>query len=133
MTTAIKTEKTSKIYHLGEIGTSTLTRDFTFIDNVVNINISALTLSNLEAYGKAYNVACGETTTLTQIWETIKRISQSNADAIYGEQRKGDILQSLADITLAIKYLNYSPSVDVTHGLEKSLEWYKEKRLRWKG
>ena len=107
-------------------GDGTITRDFTFIDNVVNINISALTLSNPEAYGKAYNVACGETTTLTQIWETIKRISQSKADAIYGEQRKGDILQSLADIRLAIKYLNYSHSVDVIHGLEKSLEWYKK-------
>ena len=66
-----------------------------------------------------------KTSTLTQIWETIKKIANSNANAIYGEQRKGDILQSLADISLAKKYLNYSPSVDVNQGLEKSLEWYK--------
>lgn len=107
-------------------GDGTITRDFTYIDNVVNINISALTVNNQEAFGKAYNVACGETTTLTQIWETIKKITQSNANAIYGGQRKGDILQSLADINLAKKYLNYTPSVDVNQGLEKSLEWYRK-------
>ncbi len=108
-------------------GDGSITRDFTYIDNVVDVNISALTLTNKEAFGKAYNVACGNTTTLTQIWETIKKITHSSANAIYGEQRKGDILQSLADISLAKKYLNYSPSVDVNQGLEKSLEWYKEK------
>lgn len=107
-------------------GDGTITRDFTYIDNVVDINISALTLANSEAFGKAYNVACGNTTTLTQIWETIKKISNSTANTIYGEQRKGDILQSLADISLAKKYLNYSPTVDVNQGLEKSLEWYRK-------
>lgn len=109
-------------------GDGTITRDFTYIDNVVNINISALTITNPKAFGKAYNVACGNTTTLTQIWETIKKIANSSANAIYGEQRTGDILQSLADISLAKKYLNYSPTVDVNQGLEKSLEWYKEKK-----
>lgn len=106
-------------------GDGTITRDFTYIDNVVKINISALTVTKPEAFGKAYNVACGNTTTLTQIWERIKEISNCHTNAIYGEQRKGDILQSLADISLAKEHLNYHPSVNVNQGLEKSLEWYK--------
>lgn len=107
-------------------GDGTITRDFTYIDNVVSINISALTVTKPEAFGKAYNVACGNTTTLTQIWERIKEISGCHTNAVYGEQRKGDILQSLADISLAKEYLNYHPAVDVNSGLEKSLEWYRE-------
>lgn len=105
-------------------GDGTITRDFTYIDNVVNINISALIISNSDAFGKAYNVACGQTTTLTQIWESIKKITSSHSNAIYSEPRKGDILQSLADISMAKKHLNYNPTIDVNSGLEKSLEWY---------
>lgn len=107
-------------------GDGTITRDFTYITNVVDVNISALTLTNPEAFGKAYNVACGNTSTLTQIWERIKEISGCHTNAVYGEQRKGDILQSLADISLAKEHLNYHPVVDVNSGLVKSLDWYRE-------
>jgi UDP-N-acetylglucosamine 4-epimerase len=91
---------------------------------VVDINILSLTTTNTEAFGKIYNVACGNSTTLTEIWESIKNISNSDANAIYAEPREGDILQSLADISLARKYLDYDPKVAVKEGLAKSLEWY---------
>ena len=106
-------------------GDGSITRDFTYIDNVVDINIKAMTTTNPEAYGKVYNVACGKTTTLKEIWESIKRLTNSEAKAIYGEQRKGDILQSLADISKAKKYLNYEPAIGVEEGLTRSLEWYR--------
>lgn len=105
-------------------GDGSITRDFTYIENVVDINIGALTTTNAEAFGKVYNIACGETTTLTQIWEAIKKITGCEADAIYGTPRQGDILQSLADISKAKRYLNYSPRISVAQGLQKSLEWY---------
>ncbi len=111
-------------------GDGSITRDFTYIDNVVNINIAALTTLNPSAFGKAYNVACGSTTTLTQLWEAIKKLSGCSADAIYGMQRQGDILQSLADIALAQQHLLYTPSVAVEAGLAKSLEWYRGERMR---
>lgn len=110
-------------------GDGTITRDFTFIDNVVAINILALTTTNEEAFGKAYNVACGATTNLTQIWEAIKKITGCNAEAIYGAPRKGDILQSLADISRAQKYLKYHPLVGVEEGLLRSLDWYLSERI----
>ena len=110
-------------------GDGTITRDFTYIDNVVNINISALTTQNADAFGKTYNVACGNTTTLTQIWEAIKKISGCTANAVYGAERKGDILQSLADISKAQQFLQYHPNVGVDDGLEKSFEWYKKQNL----
>ena len=106
-------------------GDGTITRDFTYIDNVVDINIAALTTLNSDAFGKAYNVACGTTTTLAQIWEAIKKISGSTVSPIYGSPRKGDILQSLADIALARQHLNYTPAVTVEAGLARSLEWYR--------
>jgi len=107
-------------------GDGSITRDFTYIDNVVDINIEALTTQKANAFGKAYNVACGTTTTLTILWEHIKNISGSNVEAIYGNPRQGDILQSLADISLAERYLNFHPKVNVKDGLSKSLEWYRK-------
>jgi UDP-N-acetylglucosamine 4-epimerase len=106
-------------------GDGTITRDFTFVENVVNMNIKALTTTNSEAFGRAYNVACGKTETLNEIWESIKSITHSTSIPIYGEQRKGDILQSLADISLAQQYLNYDPTIGVEEGIRRSLQWYK--------
>jgi UDP-N-acetylglucosamine 4-epimerase len=106
-------------------GDGSITRDFTYIENVVQINWNALTTTNPESFGQAYNVACGQTTTLTQLWQAIKTISGSAVEAKYGEPRKGDILQSLADISKARNLLNYDPKVGLEEGLRKSLEWYK--------
>lgn len=105
-------------------GDGSITRDFTYIDDVVDININALFTDRQNAFGKAYNVAQGNTTTLNEIWQTIKEITNCEAEAIHGPERPGDILQSLADITLAKTFLDYNPRVDVAGGLQKSLEWY---------
>jgi UDP-N-acetylglucosamine 4-epimerase len=107
-------------------GDGTITRDFTYIDNVVQVNIKALTTANPAAFGKAYNVACGNTTTLNEIWTSIKSLTGCTADAIHGPQRQGDILQSLADISLAQANLGYAPETTVAEGLGKSLEWYRK-------
>jgi UDP-N-acetylglucosamine 4-epimerase len=107
-------------------GDGTITRDFTYIDNVIEVNMKALTNANPLAFGKAYNIACGSSTTLNQVWESIKSITGCEAEAEHGPQRQGDILQSLADISLAKTNLGYDPAVGVTEGLKRSLEWYKK-------
>ena len=107
-------------------GDGSITRDFTYIENVVNANLNALTTDNRKAFGKVYNIACGHTTTLTQIWNHIKELTNSNAIAVYKAQRPGDILHSLADISLAKVNLEYIPHIDVEEGLRKSVEWHQQ-------
>ncbi len=105
-------------------GDGSITRDFTYIDNVVDINIKALFSNDPHVFGKAYNVGSGHTSTLNEIWKTIKEITNCKAEATHGPQRPGDILHSLADITRAKIYLDYHPTIHVSGGLKKSLEWY---------
>jgi len=110
-------------------GDGSITRDFTYISDVVDINLKALFSNDQNAFGKAYNVACGNTTTLNEIWQAIKEITNCKAEAIHGPERPGDILQSLADITKAKTFLDYNPKIDVSGGLQKSLDWYKAKGM----
>lgn len=106
-------------------GDGTITRDFTPVSNVVQINTNALfeELSNSNHF--VFNVACGKTTDLNQIWNFIKDITGSKISSIYGPNRKGDIFFSLADITAAKRLLNYKPEDNLIHGLRLTIEYYK--------
>ena len=106
-------------------GDGTVTRDFTPVSNVVQINTKALfqELSNGSHF--VFNVACGKTTTLNQIWNFIKDITGSKISSTHGPNRKGDILFSLADITVAKKVLNYKPEDNLILGLRLTIEYYK--------
>lgn len=105
-------------------GDGTITRDFTPVSNVVSINISGITSILNPANHYVFNVACGNTTNLKQIWQMIKEITQCESDAIYGPQRPGDILFSLADISHANSILNYHPESDLKKELINTIEWY---------
>ncbi len=100
-------------------GDGSITRDFTPVVNVVNINTLAL-FGNLED-GKHYvfNVACGATTDLLTIWNMVKEISGSTVDPIFGPVRKGDILFSLADVSRAKEVLGYEPVGDLMGALKQ--------------
>lgn len=100
------------------------TRDFTFIENVVQANIKAV-LSNPTKH-EVYNVAVGERVTVTNLWNTIKELSNSKTEIIYRAERLGDVRDSLANIDKARNQINYNPEVKLKDGLEKSLEWYKK-------
>ena len=91
-------------------GDGNQTRDFTFVENAVQINIKAMLSQNDEARNKVYNVAIGENYSVNFLYNSIKEYLKSNINAVHREPREGDIRNSLADIFLAKQLLNYEPS-----------------------
>jgi UDP-N-acetylglucosamine/UDP-N-acetylgalactosamine 4-epimerase len=99
-------------------GDGSHSRDFTYVANAVQANILALFTDNAAALNQVYNVACGEQTTLNQLWQYLLDISGKDIVPIYGEDRKGDVKYSLADINKGSAILHYSPKISVKNGLE---------------
>ncbi len=111
-------------------GDGEFSRDFTYIDNVIQMNLLALETKNKEALNQVYNTAFGEKTTLNQLVNILKKYlsefdSQiNNVNVIYGPNRVGDIPHSLASIEKAKLLLNYNPLYNMEKGLEMAIEWY---------
>jgi UDP-N-acetylglucosamine 4-epimerase len=105
-------------------GDGTITRDFTPVENVVQININGLTLPLEYVKHEVVNVACGNTTSLNELWQMIKTITKASSDATHGPNRKGDILFSLADITKAKELLAYKEQLNITESLKNTIDWY---------
>lgn len=99
------------------------TRDFTYIDNVVQANINAF-FAKQEASNQVYNIACGKRISINSLWNTLKRIANSNLEARHIESRLGDVRDSLASIEKAQKLLNYNPEYEVNDGLRKTWSWF---------
>ncbi len=97
------------------------------MDNVVHVNLLALFTDSKNAINQVYNVACGEQTSLNQLWEYIQEITGVNCDANYGPARVGDVKHSLADIGKASELLDYNPRIDVKKGLGMTSIWLKFK------
>jgi len=114
--------KNADIYIYGDGKTS---RDFCYIDNVVQANILAATAS-LDAKDNIYNIALGEQTSLNELFELMRNIanesSPSTSKAVYEDFREGDIRHSNADISKAVKMLNYDPQYTLEQGLRLMLE-----------
>jgi UDP-N-acetylglucosamine 4-epimerase len=108
-------------------GSGDHSRDFTFIDNVVQANILCLFTKNKEAINQVYNIGCGHQTSLLQLARFIKKIAGSDVDPVHGAERPGDVKHSLADISKAKNLLGYNPSISVEDGLSKTVSWYKRK------
>lgn len=100
------------------------TRDFTFVENAVQANIRAI-LATDDISG-IFNIAVGETVSILDLFTHIQTITKSDVSPIFRETRTGDILNSLADISLAKEKLNYQPKIQVNEGLLISLPWYME-------
>jgi UDP-N-acetylglucosamine/UDP-N-acetyl-alpha-D-glucosaminouronate 4-epimerase len=109
-------------------------RDFTFIENVVQANILALFSKNQDALNTVYNIAYGEQTTLNQLVLLLKKYlsvsdpSVTDIKVIYGPNREGDIPHSLASIEKAKLYLGYSPVFNFSEGLKIAVDWYRNNR-----
>jgi UDP-N-acetylglucosamine/UDP-N-acetylgalactosamine 4-epimerase len=101
------------------------TRDFTFIDNAVEVNIKGMLTHNEEAFKKVYNVAVGESFTVNQLYKACQIKLGSTFTATYREPRSGDIRDSLADITLAKKLLGFQPTKKFEDGLIETIEYFK--------
>ena len=99
------------------------TRDFTYIDNVVQATLLAC---EAPANGKVINVGTGARISLNQTLQMLGEISGTSLTPKYDPQRDGDIHDSQADITLARELLGYEPTVDFTEGLRRTFDWYKE-------
>lgn len=98
------------------------TRDFTYVENAVQANIRALFAPD-NAINQVFNVACAERISLNILWNNLKEISQKDVEAIYGPPRKGDVRDSLADISKAERLIKYKPLFTVHDGLR--LTWEK--------
>jgi len=108
-------------------GDGSISRDFTFVENVVNMNIRALFSDNAEAVDNIYNVACGKSYSIKYMAEKLIELAEADVSLNYGPERKGDIAHSLADITKAKNLLNYSPIVHFEEGLKRTFEYYQKK------
>ena len=102
-------------------------RDFTYIENVVQANLLAMSAEHL--HGEAINIACGKRISLNQLLNVLKEILGSKLSPIYQEPRQGDVKHSLADIRKGKEILNYEPTVGIEIGLEKTVEFF-QKTLR---
>ena len=111
-------------------GDGSTSRDVTFIDNVIQANILSATSKNPDAINKIYNIAAGERTTLTELFQFISKNVQAAEpgmqpkEAIFRDFRDGDVKHSLADISRAKFYLGYEPTHNVEQGVQAAVDWY---------
>jgi len=101
------------------------TRDFTFIENVIQANIKAAFAKNPDAINQIYNVAFGDRTSVLSLFNILKNLSGSDMLPIFTTSRPGDVRDSLADISKAKKLLDYQPSVPFSEGIELTMNWFK--------
>ena len=120
---ALMSNKTPIIYGDGETS-----RDFTYIDNVVNANIKAS--ETPEGAGKVINVANGDRITLNELLEMLKKITDRvDIQAEYQPERSGDVKHSQADNQRAVNYLGYEKLVGLEEGLRNTINWWKKSRF----
>lgn len=111
-------------------GDGEYSRDFTYVDNVVQMNLLAITTQNHEAVNQVYNTAFGERTTLNQLVGYLKEFLSehdpaiANVEILHGPNRIGDIPHSLASIDKAKSLLGYDPQFSMKKGLRQAVEWY---------
>ena len=110
-------------------GDGETSRDFTFIQNVVQANIRALFSTNINKH-EVVNIAASSRTTLNQLWSIINDIAGTNINAEYREERAGDVKHSFASVEKARKLIGYEPEVSVMEGLKMSYNWYKRHSAR---
>lgn len=124
--------KDEPVYINGDGETS---RDFCYIENVVQANLLAAATQDHEAINQIYNVAVGDRTTLNQLFEVMKHQLTSQyphlkaRQPIYRDFRPGDVMHSQADIDKAVRLLGYKPTHTFAQGLHEALAWYSQKQV----
>jgi UDP-glucose 4-epimerase len=119
--TAMLARKQPVIYGDGE-----QSRDFTYIDNVVQANLKAAVAPAGKCVGRVFNVACGRRVTLNETYRLLQKLTGYDGPPLYESERAGDIKHSLADISTARAALGYEPEVAFEEGLAKTVAWYSE-------
>jgi len=122
--------KGEPVYINGDGETS---RDFCFVENVVQANLLAATAGDEASINQVYNIALGERTTLNELFGFLEGALRARGatagaqKAVYRDFRQGDVRHSLADIVKARRLLGYAPTHRIQAGLEKAMEWYCQK------
>ncbi len=104
-------------------GDGETSRDFTYIDNVLEANLLACKAGK-ESAGKVMNIACGERITLNELAAELARLLGKDIKPVYTDERPGDIKHSLADISLAKELIGYEGKHKVSDGLKKTVDWF---------
>ena len=99
------------------------TRDFTYVQNVVEANLGAATAGAEKVAGEVFNVGCGGRISVNDLVYEIKAIVGSEVEPVYGETRPGDVRDSQADISKAREAFGYDPSVELREGLRRTVQW----------
>ena len=103
-------------------------RDFTYIENVVDANLKAA--ETTKGIGQIINVANGKRITLNELFQELKELTgKTDAEVDYQETRPGDVKHSLADITRAREFLGFEPKIELRAGLQLTMEWWKKSRF----
>jgi len=105
-------------------GTGEQSRDFTFVENVVDANLAGAESKN--GFGEVFNVGCGTQISLNDLLASLKNLIGSKVEPDYQEARQGDVLHTRADISKIKKVLGYEPMTSFEQGLVKTIEWYKK-------
>lgn len=117
--TALLAGKQPTIFGDGETS-----RDFTYVENVINANLLACTASD-RSNGRTMNIACGERITLNDLVKVINRALGTDLSPKYEPERGGDVKHSLADVSLAKDLIGYTPKVLFAEGIQRTIDWYK--------
>jgi UDP-glucose 4-epimerase len=100
-------------------------RDFTYVENVVNANLLACQAPSSAVAGRVFNVATGARIDLNETFRVLKKLTGYNGEVKYEAERAGDVKHSLADLSLAKQHLRYEPKVGFEEGLQRTIEWYR--------
>jgi nucleoside-diphosphate-sugar epimerase len=104
------------------------TRDFTYVENVVQANRKAALAPTENVSGEIFNVGCGERITVNRLARELKAVTGASVDPVHGDPRPGDVRHSQADISKAQSAFGYEPTVDLKEGLRRTVAWFEQER-----
>lgn len=99
-------------------------RDFTYVENIVQANIKAAFTTNEQAFGQVMNIGAGGNTSVNDLFKIIAKLLQSQSQPVYASQRKGDVQKSSASIDKASQMIEYAPTVLIKEGIEKTITYF---------
>ncbi|WP_317914472.1 SDR family oxidoreductase [Carnobacterium maltaromaticum] len=108
-------------------GDGSQSRDFTYIENVIEANLKAM-ISSSDVQGEAFNIAYGGQVSLIELFEELKGLLNKDVSPIFGPERVGDVKHSNADISKAVNLLGYSPDYNFEKGIKLTIKWYINKK-----
>jgi UDP-glucose 4-epimerase len=107
-------------------GSGEQSRDFTYVDNVVQANMLAAAAPAANVVGRTFNIATGVRCSLNETFELLKELTEYSGGVLHDASRKGDVMHSLADITAAREAFGYEPVVNFREGLRRTVAWYRD-------